>query len=82
MGTVEKVHEPHNGEHDAKQNREQPLLTCPFCSSYDVVRLFVGVVNVDSCQCSACDARWDEDSSSGRYRGRSHRSSVLMPRRD
>jgi transcription elongation factor Elf1 len=77
-----EVHDAHNGEHKEQQNREQPHFTCPFCSSYDVVRLFVGVVNVDSCQCMACDARWDEDSSSGRYRGRSHHSSVLMPRRD
>ena len=81
MGTVVAVHDPRNGEHEEQQDAEQQHFTCPFCSSYDVVRLFVGVVNVDSCQCSACGARWDEDSGSGRYRGRSHRSSVLMPRR-
>ena len=67
---------------DARGKPERPHFACPFCSSFDVVRLFVGSVNVDSCECVACGARWDEDSGSGRYKGRGERSSVLMPRHD
>ena len=56
-------------------------LQCPFCNSYDVSRLFVGSLNVDSCECSTCGARWDEDAGSGAYRGRVSRSSVLARHR-
>lgn len=54
---------------------------CPFCNSYDVSRLFVASLRMDSCECSACGARWDEVAGSGEYRGRATRSSVLLPRR-
>ena len=55
-------------------------LTCPFCSSYDVHRLYVASIRMDSCECTGCGARWDEERSSGEYRGRASRSSVLLPR--
>ena len=75
MGTLLSVDDGHH-----QQDRQH--FTCPFCASYDVLRMYVGLVNVDSCECAACGSRWDEDSRSGRYRGRSERSSVLMPRQD
>ncbi len=55
---------------------------CPFCNSYDVNRLFVAGLNVDvdTCDCSSCGARWDEDARSGEHRGPSRQSSVLFPR--
>jgi hypothetical protein len=58
----------------------QGHLACPFCNSYDVTRLYVASLRMDSCECLSCGARWDEDTSSGQYRGRSNRSSVLLPR--
>jgi hypothetical protein len=57
-------------------------LACPFCASYEVARMFIASVNLDSCECSACGARWDEDRGSGEYRGRAARASVLLPRPD
>jgi len=56
-------------------------LQCPYCASYDVSRMYLASVHLDSCECCACGARWDEDTASGQYRGRADRSSVLMPRR-
>jgi len=56
-------------------------LGCPFCTSYGVARLYIASVHLDSCQCEACGARWDEDPATGAYRGRSSRESV-MTRRD
>lgn len=55
-------------------------MCCPFCNSYDVGRLFIASINVDSCECASCGARWDEDRSSGEYLGRADRASVLMRR--
>jgi len=72
MGSVKKVQE--RGTHDGGH------LTCPFCNSYDVARMFVASINVDSCECSSCSARWDEEQGSGEYRGRAHPASVLLPR--
>lgn len=57
-------------------------LACPFCMSYDVDRLFLASLNLDTCQCAACGARWDEERDSGEYRGRSQQCSVMMPRRN
>jgi transposase-like protein len=56
-------------------------LACPFCASYEVDRLFIGSTDIDSCECAACGARWDEDRTSGEYRGRAARISVLLPPR-
>lgn len=55
-------------------------MQCPFCHSYDVARMFVASINLDSCECATCSGRWDEECGSGVYRGRAHRQSVLMPR--
>ena len=54
---------------------------CPFCTSHDVSRLYLASVHMDSCECTTCGARWDEDCSTGAFRGRGDRASVLMPRR-
>jgi transcription elongation factor Elf1 len=53
---------------------------CPFCNSYDVARLYLASVDMDSCECTSCGARWDEDRATGAFRGRGDRTSVLMPR--
>jgi len=55
-------------------------LQCPFCKSYDVTRMFIASMRLDSCECVSCGARWDEDAVSGKYRGRSDRASVLLRR--
>ena len=73
MDSLKKVGEtatPHDNGH----------LTCPFCTSYDVTRMFVASINVDSCECASCGARWDEEQGSGEYRGRGESASVLLPR--
>ena len=75
MGTVENV--PDRGN---RAEHGDGHLTCPFCHSYDVARLYLGSINLDSCECATCGARWDEDRGSGHYRGRAHRASVFMPR--
>ena len=53
---------------------------CPYCDSYEVERLYLASLNLDSCACIACGARWDEDAASGEFRGRASKSSVLAPR--
>lgn len=53
---------------------------CPYCNSYDVARLFVAPLSMDSCECLSCSARWDEDCATGTYKGRGDRASVLMRR--
>jgi hypothetical protein len=58
----------------------QGHLRCPFCEGYEVDRLFLASLGLDSCACSACGARWDEDLESGDYRGRSDPQSVITPR--
>jgi hypothetical protein len=55
-------------------------LSCPFCASYDVDRLFLASLRTDSCECRACGSAWDEDRCSGEYLGRADRTSVFMPR--
>jgi transposase-like protein len=45
-------------------------LRCPFCEAYEIDRLYLASMRVDSCICSSCGARWDEDTSTGEYRGR------------
>jgi hypothetical protein len=34
---------------------------CPSCGSADVARLYLGSLHVDSCECRACRAQWEED---------------------
>jgi hypothetical protein len=53
---------------------------CPYCDSYEVERLYLASLNLDSCACISCGARWDEDAASGEFRGRASKSSVLAPR--
>ncbi len=45
-------------------------LQCPFCESYDIDRLYLASLRVDSCVCASCGARWDEDAATGAFRGR------------
>jgi Zn ribbon nucleic-acid-binding protein len=59
---------------------QQAHLACPFCNSYDVTRLYIASLKMDSCECLSCGARWDEDARNGEYLGRANRSSVLLPR--
>lgn len=65
----------------ADQSDDAGRFQCPFCNSYDVSRLFVASLRMDSCECSSCGARWDELAGSGEYRGRATKSSVLLPRK-
>lgn len=55
---------------------------CPFCHAFDVDRLYIASLNVDACQCAACGEKWDEDSATGRFRGRAARESVFLRGRD
>jgi len=55
-------------------------LRCPFCWSYHVVRLYVVPLDMDTCDCRGCDARWDENRGSGVYRGQGRPSSVIAQR--
>jgi Zn ribbon nucleic-acid-binding protein len=55
---------------------------CPYCNAYDVTRLFIASTRIDSCECLSCGARWDEETASGRYRGRANSASVVAPRRN
>jgi hypothetical protein len=55
-------------------------LQCPFCEAYEVERLYLASVQLDSCACASCGARWDEDATSGDYRGRSSEHHVITPR--
>ena len=55
-------------------------LQCPFCTAYAVARLFVASVDMDSCECASCGARWDEERGSGTYKGRATPSSILVRR--
>ena len=54
-------------------------LPCAYCGSYDVRRLYLASVNLDSCDCRACGARWDEDATSGEFRGRAESASLASP---
>jgi transposase-like protein len=54
-------------------------LQCPFCNGYEVERLYLASLRLDSCVCSSCGARWDEEVGTGTYRGRASRHAVLAP---
>jgi hypothetical protein len=51
-------------------------LGCPYCSSYEVERLYLASVRLDSCRCRACGAGWDETLDTGEFRGRAQKSSA------
>ncbi|MGH9184696.1 MAG: hypothetical protein ACRD0U_02595 [Acidimicrobiales bacterium] len=55
-------------------------LQCPYCNSYEIERLYLASLRLDTCACESCGARWDEDALSGEFRGRADRSSVFAPR--
>ena len=59
---------------------ESEHFTCPYCGSFEVDRLYLASLGLDSCACLSCGARWDEDATSGEFRGRASQSSVLAPR--
>ncbi|MFN0027313.1 MAG: hypothetical protein ACKV2O_09070 [Acidimicrobiales bacterium] len=52
-------------------------LKCPYCEAYGVSRLYLATVRLDSCECSECGARWDEEPITGQFRGRGTRQSVV-----
>ena len=51
-------------------------LVCPYCASYEVERLYLASVRMDSCRCRACGAGWDEELETGQFRGRAASSSA------
>jgi hypothetical protein len=55
-------------------------LRCPFCETYEVERLYLASLRLDSCACASCGARWDEDPVTGDYKGRSGKETVATPR--
>ena len=55
-------------------------LRCPYCEAYGVQRLYLASVGLDSCECTNCAARWDEDLGTGASRGRGSARSVVAPR--
>jgi hypothetical protein len=54
-------------------------LACPFCESYEISRMYLASLFLDSCECLSCGARWEEEVESGTYRGRVGRASVVAP---
>ena len=54
---------------------------CPFCGAYDVDRLYLASLQLDSCVCCGCGARWDESYSTGEFAGRGTKATVIAPRR-
>jgi hypothetical protein len=50
---------------------------CPYCTSNYVDRLYLASLNLDTCACLACGARWDEDSTTGEFRGRAASGSAI-----
>ena len=55
-------------------------LQCPFCSGYEVDRLYLASLDVDSCACSACGARWDEKHDTGDFVGRGSKATIFTRR--
>jgi hypothetical protein len=53
-------------------------LSCPFCASYEVDRLFVASVACDACECMTCRSHWKEAVATGSYRGSSAPASVIV----
>ncbi|MGH9086485.1 MAG: hypothetical protein ACRDYW_13635, partial [Acidimicrobiales bacterium] len=57
-------------------NEHARHLQCPFCEAYEVERLYLASLRLDSCACASCGARWDEDPVTGDYKGRGGKQSV------
>jgi hypothetical protein len=60
---------------------ESGRLQCPFCLGYDVDRMYLASLQLDSCACAGCGARWDEKVGTGEFVGRGSRATVVSPRR-
>lgn len=45
-------------------------LQCPYCDAFEIDRLYLASLAVDSCICASCGARWDQDAVTGEFRGR------------
>jgi len=56
---------------------ERNSFECPYCTSSHVDRLFLASLNLDTCACLACGARWDEDATTGEFRGRAASASAF-----
>jgi hypothetical protein len=56
---------------------ERSSFECPYCTSSHVDRLYLASLNLDTCACLACGARWDEDSTTGEFRGRAASGSAI-----
>jgi hypothetical protein len=61
-------------------NEQAGHLRCPFCEGYEVERLYLASLRLDSCACASCGARWDEDPVTGEYKGRAGKESAVTPR--
>jgi transposase-like protein len=67
------------GDHHHAGPTGATSLGCPYCCSYEVERLYLASVHLDSCRCRACGAGWEEQLGTGEFRGRSDRQSTLIP---
>jgi ribosomal protein L37AE/L43A len=67
-----------DAERGPRPERLKGHLSCPFCGSYDVSRLYVGSLAVDCCECVMCGTGWEESAQTGAYRGRVSRASVVI----
>ena len=45
----------------------------------DRTKPIIAAVDLDSCECASCGARWDEDHATGEYRGRASHATVVTP---
>ena len=53
---------------------ETTRMGCPICGAYEVSRLYLASLRLDSCECRACAARWDEELATGEFRSRPARA--------
>ena len=58
----------------------QGTCNAPSVRHYEVERLYLASLHLDSCACQSCGARWDEDATTGDYRGRGDIDSIIAPR--
>src|SRR3546814_12984492 len=56
--------------------REHGHLRCPFCEAYEVERLYLATLRLDSCPTHSYWARWAEDPARATSRGRPSRSAT------
>ena len=70
----------HDGDGTRGSGERPGHLACPHCAAYDVERLFVASLRMDSCHCLTCGRRWDEELDTGHRRRPTGRASVLIQR--